>query len=236
MRKIELEWVVYFFKEALPYLGVTAQYVFGSLFFGIIIGAVVAKGKMSNNKVAVFLAGFYVTIVRCTPSIVLLFLIYFGFPSLAYGTSFGDFLYSLPVMNYVIATYSIFIGASVSEIIRSAYATVNKGQREAGLAVGMNEFETFVNVVFPQMVKASIPNIGNTVIFLFKEGALAYTIGLQDVLGRAYFLSGRTMNVHNLSMYVSLTLIYWPISLLLERLFGYINSRFQYTHQEIKTA
>jgi L-cystine transport system permease protein len=232
MRKVELEWVWYFFKESLPYLGVTFEYVLGSLIFGSILGAIVAKGRLSRNKIANAIAGFYITIVRCTPSVVLLFLIYFGFPSLAQGTAFGEWLYTLPVMTFVIVTFSVFIGASFSEIIRSAYLVVNAGQREAGLSVGMTELQTFVTIIFPQMIKAAIPNIGNTVIFLFKEGALAYTIGLKDVLGRATFLSGKTMNVHNLSMYVALTLIYWPLSLILEKLFGILQSKFKYEHQQ----
>ncbi len=234
MRKLELEWVFYFLKESLPYLWVTVRYVFFSLLFGTLIGSVVAKGKMSKSKIANFFSTFYVTIVRCTPSIVLLFLIYFGIPALFQGTGTGDFLNSLPVIVFVIVTYSIFIGASISEVIRGAFQVVSKGQREAGLSVGMNELQTFVHIIFPQMLKASIPNIGNTVIFLFKEGALAYTIGLQDVLGRAYFLSGRTMNVHALSMYVALTLIYWPISVLLEKLFKTIQERMKYSHVESK--
>lgn len=236
MRKIEPEWVAYFWLQSLPYIRVTLQYVFFSLLIGTVIGAVVARGKMSKSRIANFLAGFYVTIVRCTPSIVLLFLIYFGFPSLVSGTAFGDFLYELPVLVFVVATYSIFIGASVSEVIRGAYGVVSKGQREAGLAVGMTEFQTFIHVVLPQMFKAAIPNIGNTVIFLFKEGALAYTIGLQDILGRAYFLSGKTMNVHNLSMYVALTLIYWPISAILEKLFKILQEKMVYEHHEIATT
>lgn len=236
MRKIELEWVLYFIKESLPYIRVTGLYVFFSFLIGTLIGALVAKGRMSSNKVANAIAGFYVTIVRCTPSIVLLFLIYFGFPSLVNGTAFGQWLYTLPVIVFVIATYSIFMGASISEIIRGAYAVVSKGQREAGLSVGMSEFQTFIHVVLPQMLKASIPNIGNTLIFLFKEGALAYTIGLQDILGRAYFLSGKTMNVHSLSMYVALTFIYWPISLILENIFKALQKKMNYVHLENSKA
>lgn len=232
MKKIELEWVFYFIKESLPYLSVTAQYVFFSLIFGTVIGSVIAKAKMSKSKIANFLASFYITIVRCTPSIVLLFLVYFGVPALLRDTSFGAWLNTLPTIIFVIVTYSIFIGASISEVIRGAFQVVSKGQREAGLAVGMNEFQTFASIILPQMVKAAIPNIGNTIIFLFKEGALAYTIGLHDVLGRAYFMSGRTMNVHALSMYVALTLIYWPISLLLEKLFKTISEKMQYVHVE----
>ncbi len=236
MRKIELEWVLYFIKESLPYIRITAQYVFFSFLIGTVIGSFVAKGRMSSNKIANAISGLYVTIVRCTPSIVLLFLVYFGFPSLVNGTAFGQWLYTLPVIVFVIATYSIFMGASISEIIRSAYGVVNKGQREAGLSVGMSELQTFIHVVFPQMLKASIPNIGNTLIFLFKEGALAYTIGLQDILGRAYFLSGKTMNVHSLSMYVALTFIYWPISLILENLFKMLQKKMNYVHLEKSKA
>ena len=66
MRKIEPEWVAYFWLQSLPYIRVTLQYVFFSLLIGTVIGAVVARGKMSKSRIANFLAGFYVHAVYCS--------------------------------------------------------------------------------------------------------------------------------------------------------------------------
>jgi len=229
MRRVEIEKIIFFFTRSLPYLRVTFLYVFFSLIIGFLIGALIAKGSLSKNKLAKFISGIYVTIVRCTPSVIMLFLVFYGLPALS-GKKLQGILNNLPIVVFVIITFSIFIGASSSEIIRGAYEAVNKGQREAGLAVGLTEWQTFVSIILPQMLKNSIANIGNTVIFLFKEGALAYTIGLRDVLGQAYFLSSRDMNVYALSMYVALALIYWPITVILENIFKSIEKRLVYKH------
>lgn len=229
MRKIDVGKILFFFTGSLPYLKVTLIYVFFSLIIGFLIGALVAKGRISKNRIANVVAGFYVTIVRCTPSIIMLFLVYYGLPALS-GKGLQNYLNRLPIVVFVIITFSIYIGASSSEIIRGAFEAVNKGQREAGLSVGLSEWQTFTSIILPQMIKNSIANIGNTVIFLFKEGALAYTIGLRDVLGQAYFLSARDMNVYALSMYVALALIYWPITVLLENIFKAIEKRMVYKH------
>ena len=141
------------------------------------------------------------------------------------GNGAEEGLNSLPTIVFVCVTFSLFIGASSSEIIRSAYDAVESGQREAGLSVGMSESQTFLHILLPQMVRKSIPNIGNMIIFLMKEGALAYTIGLRDVLGQAYYMSARQMNVYAIDMYLALTLIYWPLTLFIEKIFRVIGER-----------
>ena len=230
MREINLSKVFYFYTKSLPYLRVTFLYVAVSLVLGFLLGAVVAKGKMSRHRVISLLAEFYVTIVRCTPSVILLFLAFYGLPAMV-GGSAQKWVNGLPVIVFVILTFTAFIGASSSEIIRGAYESVNRGQREAGLSAGLTEGQTLLYIILPQMLKNSIANIGNTVIFLIKEGALAYTIGLRDVMGEAYFLSGRDLNAYALSMYVALTLIYWPLTILLEKTFQWMEKRMVYSHE-----
>lgn len=230
MRKINLSKVFYFYINSLPYLRVTFLYVTVSLVLGFLLGAVIAKGKMSRRKWVNFLAGCYVTVVRCTPSVILLFLVFYGLPAMV-GEKTQKWLNQLPVVIFVILTFTIFIGASSSEIIRGAYESVNQGQREAGLSVGLTEGQTLLHIILPQMLKNSIANIGNTVIFLIKEGALAYTIGLRDVMGEAYFLSSRDVNAYALSMYLALTLIYWPLTILLEKLFHWMEHAMKYSHE-----
>jgi L-cystine transport system permease protein len=200
---------------------------------GFAIGALLAKAKMSKSRIACALAKFYTTIVRCTPSVVLLFIVYFGLPTLM-SDKVERWMNNLPIVVFVCITFSIFIGASSSEIIRAAFESVNKGQREAGLSVGLSETQTFFHIILPQMFRQSIPNIGNTIIFLFKEGALAYTIGLRDVLGQAYFLSAKEVNVYALDMYIALTLIYWPITMILEKLFKWLEIYFTPVRKKAK--
>lgn len=226
MRTVEVEKVKYFFIGSLPYLRVTLLYVTVSLVIGFVIGAGIVCLRKSRIKILAALASLYVTVLRCTPSIVLLFLVYYGLPAMLGGRT-EDALNRMSPVFFVCITFSLFIGASSSEVIRSAYESLRAGQREAGLSVGMTELQTFWFILLPQMVRRAIPNIGNMIIFLMKEGALAYTIGLRDVLGQAYYLSARSVNVYAVDMYLALTLIYWPVSLAIEKLFHSIEKKME---------
>ena len=226
MRTIEVERVIYFFKESLPYLRVTLLYVAVSLVIGFMIGAGIVCLRKSKIKLLSAIGALYVTVIRCTPSIVLLFLVFYGLPAIL-GGEMGEALNRMPTIFFVCVTFSLFIGASSSEIIRSAYEAIQSGQREAGLSVGMSELQTFWVILLPQMVRKSIPNIGNMLIFLMKEGALAYTIGLRDVLGQAYYLSARNMNAYAIDMYIALTFIYWPLTLIIEKIFRMIEKKME---------
>ena len=221
MQTITIEKILYYFTHSLPALRVTFTYVIISMIFGTIIGAGIYRLKISKHAVLRAIGSFYVTIVRCTPSLIMLFLVFYGLPVIV-GGELGEKLETLPALTFVCITFSIYIGASSSEVIRGALSAVPEGQNEAGLSVGLSSLQSFRHVILPQMMRSAMPNIGNTVILLIKEGALAYTIGLHDVLGEAYYLSGREMNAYAVSMYIALTLIYWPLTIILERLFAYL--------------
>ncbi len=232
MRSISIHRILDYFVKSFPYIRVTVLYVFFSLILGFALGFVVARGRMSHNRVFNWLSELYLTLVRSTPSIILLFIVFYGLSAVTTG-SVNRYINSLPTVVFVIITFTINIGASSSEIIRSAYNSVNAGQTEAALSVGMTGVQAFIYVIFPQMVRYSIPNVGNTIIFLFKEGALAYIIGLRDVLGQAYFLAARDLNAYALDMCIALTLIYWPITVLLEKSFAALEKRLRYRHKQV---
>jgi L-cystine transport system permease protein len=107
----------------------------------------------------------------------------------------------------------------MSEIIRTAYLSVPKGQYEAAVMVGLTPVTAIRRIIFPQGFIVALPNLGNIFIFMLKEGALAYTIGLHDVLGRGMYLSGLKANIYNFELYLALTLIYWPLTFILEKIF-----------------
>lgn len=229
MRSINLSRVLNYFIKSLPHLRITVTYVLFSMVLGFALGAVVALGRRSRRRWIAGLAKGYVTLVRSTPSIILLFLVFYGLSAVTTGR-LNRLINSMPTVAFVIITFTINIGASSSEIIRSAYGSISKGQTEAALSVGMTSLQAFVHVILPQMFKNSIPNIGNTMIFLIKEGALAYIIGLRDVLGQAYFLAARDLNAYALDMCIALTLIYWPITVSLEKFFSVLEKKFEYKH------
>ena len=230
MRAFRPDICLEFFIKILPYLRVTFTYVFFSLLFGFLLGVLIASMRLSKSKVLGKIAGLYVTVMRCVPSVVLLFLIYYGLP-MVLERSFGISMKGMDTIIFVIVTFSLFLGASTSEIMRSAYLSVNKGQYEAAAMSGLSGFDAFRRIMLPQAFYAALPNVGNIVIYMIKEGALAYTIGLQDVLGRGYYLNGLQANVYNMETYVALALIYWPCTMVLERIFAYVEKRFSLSHR-----
>lgn len=218
MRTINIEKIIEFIPQILPYFGVTLAYVVCSLVFGTVIAVLMTRMKLGNNAIAKKIAFGYTTIMRCVPSIVLLFLTYYGVIVL-FREFFGIQLSGNNKFVYVVITFSLFIGGSMSEIMRSSYESVDSGQREAGLSVGLTPFQVFRRIVFPQAFRIAIPNIGNTVIYLFKEGSLAYIIGLIDMMGEGMLIKGTTGRGYDMEIYIALACIYWPLSIILEQLF-----------------
>ncbi len=218
----------------LPYLAVTFQYVLTSLFFGTIFGFVLAAAKLGKNKALKRLAIGYTTVMRCTPSIVFLFLIFYGLPVL-FRTTAGINIDGLGTITFVIITFTLFLGASLSEIMRSAYESVDRGQYEAAVSIGLSSIQAFREIILPQAFAVSLPNMGNTILFLLKEGALGYIIGLIDIMGKAYLINGNEMGAHILEVYLALSLIYWTLSIGIERLFKYLEGRFSFEKENKDT-
>ena len=218
MRPFKWDIFIDFIIKVLPYLSVTLIYVVGSIFFGFLIGLGIAMLRLSKKKVLRGIGSAYVTILRSVPSIVLLFIIYYGLPMLMQN-KFSIDMSAVSTLVYVIVTFSLLLGSSMSEIIRTAYLSVPKGQYEAAVMVGLTPVTAIRRIIFPQGFIVALPNLGNIFIFMLKEGSLAYTIGLHDVLGRGMYLSGLKANIYNFELYLALTLIYWPLTFILEKIF-----------------
>ena len=202
----------------LPYLTVTLVVGVTSILTGSILGMLLAWAKLSGHKVIRALADGYTYIIRCTPSIVLLFIVFYGLPKFM-EAEFGIDLDDLSRAVFVIITFTLLFGAYVSEVFRSAYETVDKGQYEAAVTIGLSPKQAFFRVMLPQAAVIALPNFGNSVINLMKESALAYTIGLIDLLGRTNLIISKNYGAYGIELYVACLLIYWGLSLVIEQAF-----------------
>src|SRR5699024_244692 len=137
-------------------------------------------------------ANSYTTILRCTPTIVLLFLVYYGIPAI--GRYFGLYLNDLNTAVFVVIAFSLQFAAIMSEVIRSAYQSVDQGQLEAAVSVGLSKPQAYRRIMFPQAFVVALPNFGNGLLTLLQEGALAYTIGLIDIVGKANLIIASNFN------------------------------------------
>lgn len=209
----------------LPYLLVTFEILLGTVIVGFIFGFLLAKGALSKNKISRKISGFIVNAFRCTPSIVMLFVVFYGLPALFWAIFKID-INDWSKAFYVIFAMGLLFSASASEIMRSSYLSVSKGQREAALTSGLTEVQAFTKVVLPQAFLVSLPNLGNSFIALLKEGSLAYTIGLIDLMGKGNLLIAMNFGGYAIETYISQAIIYWILTFLLERLFKFAEKRF----------
>lgn len=200
--------------ELLPYLTVTLGVATVSILLGSLLGGALAWGKLGKQRLWRYLANGYTYIMRCTPSIVLLFIVFYGLPRLVEAVV--D--YDLNGMNravFAVITFTLLFGAYISEVFRAAYTAVPKGQYEAAVSVGLRPRSAVLQVMLPQAAVIALPNFSNAVINLLKEGALAYTIGLIDLLGKGNLLIAQNFGAYGIEIYMACMIIYWVVTTLI---------------------
>lgn len=218
----------------LPFLKITFMVAGLSVLFGTLLGFVLAAMKVGKSKLARKIANGYTTIMRCTPSIVLLFLVYYGIPAI--GQNFGLNLNDLDTAIFVVVTFTLQFGAIMSEVMRAAYESIDKGQYEAAVSAGLSSSQAYRRIIFPQAIVVALPNFGNSLLAILQEGSLAYTIGLIDIVGKANLIIASNYNAHTLEIFLALALIYWVLSILIEQLFLRLERVFSKGKQLLKTT
>ena len=222
-----------FIPQLLPFLSVTLAIMLATVFFGGILGFILAFCKL-KGRVSAKIAQAYIYIIRCIPSIVMLFMVYYGLPKLL-------LVFNIDINNYdraffVILTFSLLFSASMAEVFRTAYIVIDKGQTEAALSIGLTPLQAFIRIVFPQALVVALPNFTNALVNLMKEGALAYTIGLIDLMGKGDLIIYNNQGAYNLETYIALSLIYWAMTIIIEKTFMHLEmrlSRQRTTHDKI---
>lgn len=216
--------VIGYIPQLIAYLPVTLQYVVASLLFGSLFAALLLLMKLGGPAPVRWIAEGITTLGRCCPTIIMLFLVYYGLPPLLYSLT-GIDIENYDAIYFVVVSFSFFLGGSLSEVARSAYLSIDKGQFEAAACVGLTRAQTLRRIIAPQLFYLMIPNLGNTVQFLMKEGALTYLIGCVDLTGVAYLINGRELSAHVLEVYLALALIFWAISIAIDWLFAKLEAK-----------
>ncbi|KZZ86204.1 MULTISPECIES: amino acid ABC transporter permease [Bacillaceae] len=158
-------------------LGITLKLVALSALFGFTWAIVLALLKISRIKPLNWLADFYTSIFRGTPLVLQLLIIYFGLP---------QFIGTIEPYWAAVAAFTLNSGAYISEVIRAGILAVDKGQREAAMALGVPYNQTMKDIILPQAFKNILPALVNEFITLTKESAIVTVIGLGDVMRRSY--------------------------------------------------
>lgn len=172
-----------------------------SMFFGLIIGLLIAIARLRGNGLVSRLAKTYVSIIRGTPLLVQIFIIYFGLP---------DFGISLEPLTAALISLSINIGAFLSETIRGAILSVPKGQMEAAVSLGMSYWQAMKRIILPQASRIAIAPMGNTFIGMLKETSLVSTITVTELLRASQLLISKHLVV--MPFYIAIAIMYWVMS------------------------
>lgn len=234
MRPFHPLFILEIIPELVTYLPVTLGMVLGTVLFGGIWGFLLALAKVRRRPVAKALAEIYTYVTRCVPSVVMLFVVFYGLPELL--LSVGINLNGAGNGFFVIAAFSILYAANISEVFRAAYLAIDKGQREAAVSIGLTEAQAFRRIVLPQSIVVAIPNFTNSLINLMKEGALAYTIGLIDIVGQGNRIIGRYQGSYTLEVYLALAALYWIMTIMIQKLFGAVEKKLSRGKKGLTTA
>lgn len=191
----------------LKYVKVTLSLSFASMIVGLGLAFIISLIIDAKVPYLHRIMKIYVSFFRGTPLLAQLFLLYFGFvqvfPSLAKLSSFSA---AFIIMSMNSSAY-------MAEAIRGGLASIDKGQMEACLSVGMTYFQAMRRIIFPQALKLSIPALSNSFINLIKNSSLAFTIGVKEITASAQLEA--TSSFKYLEAYVDIILIYWLITSIL---------------------
>ena len=136
MRQFHAQYIWTAFIDLVPYLWVTLAMMAGTVFFGGLLGLLLARAKIRRGKLSRALAEVYIYLTRCIPSIVMLFVVYYGLPE--FLLTFGIDMNHVGKGVFVIITFSVLFSSAMCEVFRSAYLSVDPGQTEAALSIGMS--------------------------------------------------------------------------------------------------
>ncbi|MFS0662255.1 amino acid ABC transporter permease [Niallia alba] len=204
---LDLQYLVDIIPELLTFIPLTLFLAVLSMIFAIIGGLILAVISRSNIPVLKQLAAVYISFFRAIPTLVQLFLIYYGLPQIFPALS------AMTAITAAILGLSLKQAAFLAEIFRAALNSVDKGQVEACLSVGMTKVQAFRRIVLPQATRNAIPATSNIFIGLIKETSLAFTLGVVELFAQGKIIAASSLKFFE--TYLALALLYWILIILI---------------------
>jgi L-cystine transport system permease protein len=185
-----------------------------SFAIGLVIALGMALLRLSRNVVLSGIARFYISVIRGTPLLVQLFVIFYGLPAV------GVVIDPFPA---AVIAFSLNVGGYAAEVIRAAILSVPRGQWEAAHTVGLSPRKTLTRIVLPQAARVSVPPLSNTFISLVKDSSLASLILVTELFRQAQNIAA--FSYEFMAVYLEAALIYWLFCLVLSFGQGRIEKR-----------
>jgi len=189
-----------------------------TLLFSLPLGLLVALGRMSRNLILKNVIKFYISIMRGTPLILQLMVVYFG----------PYFIFGLPTPNRFLATIVGFVlnyAAYFAEIYRGGIESIDVGQYEAAQVLGYSRSQTFIRIIMPQVIKRILPAVTNEVITLIKDTALAFTISVSEMFTVAKAIASAQSSV---LPFVAAGIFYYVFNFIVATIMEWIEKKLDY--------
>ena len=201
-------------------VGYTLVFALSSMLGDLVLGFLLAIARISRWKLVQWPAAVYVSMMRGTPLLVQIFIVYYGLPSI--GIEFSP-------LTAGVLTLSLNTGAYLSESLRGAILGVGKGQWAASFSLGLTYPQTLRYIVLPQAIRIAVPAMSNTLISLIKDTSLVSVITVTELM-----LSTKEMiavTFRPLPLYIAAAMVYWFLSLCFEALQHRLEQRLGKAHQ-----
>ncbi len=199
---------------------VSIQIFLVTLIFSLPLGLLVSFGRMSKNRVIEAIVKFYISVMRGTPLMLQLMVVYFG-PYYLFGLKVGNGYRLWAAFIGFVINYAAYF----AEIYRSGIQSMPAGQYEAAKLLGYTKNQTFFRIIFPQVIKRILPSVTNEVITLVKDTSLAFTISVLEMFAVAKALASSQTS---LIPFVAAGLFYYVFNLVVAMLMEYIEKRMNY--------
>ena len=205
--------------QILVYLPVTMELAISAMAASLVLGLLLAIIKEKKMPVLTPIVNLFISIIRGTPVLVQLYVTYFGIPmvqkyiAMQNGTTYNAS--AVPPILYAFVALAVNQSAYNAETFRSALQSVDKGQIEAATSLGMSGWQILTRITLPESFAVALPNLGNAFISLIKGTSLAFVCAVVDMTAAGKIIGGRTYRYFE--VYVSLALIYWVITIVVEQ-------------------
>lgn len=181
---------------------------------GVLLGSILCFMKRSKVTVVKIIACIYIELMRGTPLLLQIFIVYLGLPS--FGITLSAFVSCIIALSLNSAAY-------VAEIIRAGIDAVDKGQMEAARSLGMTQFMAMKSIIIPQAVKNILPAVGNEFVAIIKESSMASTIGVAEIMYASKVVTGATFK--SFEPLIVAAACYFVLTFTLGRVMAYFERR-----------
>lgn len=204
----------------------TIAIALGSVIVGVMIAFLILPLRLSKVKLLKVIAGAYVEIIRGTPILVQIYIVYWGITPF-----FKHFIPDVTLLGFIdtaryipgVITIGINCGAYISEILRAGINAVDKGQTEAARSLGMTQTQTMLHIVLPQAIKNILPALGNEFVTVIKESSILYIIGINELMKVAKDLA--LITYAPMESYLIAAAVYFTLCFPTSKLIAYFERR-----------